>query len=160
MRVRDLRAYARDLGLRRISQLNKSELVRVIGEREETYMGDRRMIELKTRDGSLYVYLHNRGFQAPEIVSEAIKFARPRWGDESYALRIIVDQIIKGGRDQLLSYGLMLEPNVEDEYNGNKPSIVVDLVEQTLMVVDPYNDRDGAHLTVTPFGMVVSGVAR
>ena len=104
-------------------------------------MGDRRMIDLKTRDGSLYVYLHNRGFQAPAIVTEAITFAQPRWGDESYALRIIVDQIIKGGRDQVLSYGLMLEPNVEDEYNGNVPSIVVDLVEQTLTIVDRYNPK-------------------
>ena len=122
-------------------------------------MGDRRMIELKTRDGSLYVYLHNRGFQAPEIVTEAIKFAQPRWNDDSSALRIIVDQIMKGGRDQLLSYGLMLKPNVEDEYNGNVPSIVVNLVEQTLTIVDMYSDEEGAHLTETPFAMLVDEYA-
>ena len=117
-------------------------------------MGDRRMIELKTRDGSLYVYLHNRGFQAPEIVTEAIKFAQPRWNDDSYALRIIVDQILKGGRDQLLSYGLMLKPNVEDEYNGNTPSITIDLVKQQLTIVDQTDN--GTTLVNTPFDMLVS----
>ena len=104
-------------------------------------MGDRRMIDLKTRDGSLYVYLHSNGYAAPAIVSEAIAFAQPRWSDEAYALRIIVDQIIKGGRDQVLSYGLMLVPNVEDEYNGNVPSIVVDLVKQKFTCIDTHNPK-------------------
>ena len=110
-------------------------------------MGDRRMIDLKTRDGSLYVYLHSNGYAAPAIVTEAIEFAQPRWSDESYALRIIVDQIIKGGRDQVLSYGLMLEPNVEDEYNHNEPSLVVDLVEQKFTCIDNNNPKLNGTLT-------------
>ena len=110
-------------------------------------MGDRRMIELKTRDGSLYVYLHNRGYEAPAIVCDAIEFARPRWSDESYALRIMVDQIIKGGRDQHLSYRLMLKPNVEDEYNANEPSIIINLPDQTCEFIDRHDPKYNGTLT-------------
>ena len=80
-------------------------------------MGDRRMAEIVTEGGSLYVYSHSGGYMMAAKAEDAIKAAQPRWGDPSYATRIVVDQLIKDGRDSELGYGLMLKPNAEDEYN-------------------------------------------
>ncbi len=97
-------------------------------------MGDRRMAEIKTEDGSLYVYTHWQGYEFADIAKAAIKTAQPRWDDEPYATRIIVDQLTKDGRDTETGFGLMLKPNAEDSYNGDKPSVLIDLPGQTLTV--------------------------
>ena len=97
-------------------------------------MGDRRMAELKLNKGSIYVYSHWGGFGMPDDAVNAIRSAQPRWGDEPYAARIIVDQLTKGSRDEETGHGLMLGPDAEDEYNGDSPSIVIDLPNQTLKV--------------------------
>lgn len=98
-------------------------------------MGDRAMAEIKTGDGSLYVYTHWAGRKLPELAERAIIAAEPRWNDEAYAVRIIVDQLIKNGRDQVLGFGLMLRPNAEDEYNNNKPSVIIDLPKGSLEII-------------------------
>ena len=95
-------------------------------------MGDRAMAEIKTGDGSLYVYTHWAGHKLPELTEKAIIAAEPRWDDEAYALRIIVDQLTKDGRDGELGFGLMLKPNAEDEYNNDKPSVVIDIPQRSL----------------------------
>lgn len=107
-------------------------------------MGDRAMAEIKTEDGSLYVYTHYGGHDLPDMAKQAILFAKSRWGDEPYATRIIVDQLIKQGRDDTLGFGILLKPRAEDEYNNDKPSVVIDLVAQKLRVI-----RDKT--IVTPF---------
>ena len=98
-------------------------------------MGDRAIAEIKTGDGSLYVYTHWGGGNLPNDARNAVLTARPRWGDEPYATRIIVDQLTRGGRDKEIGYGLMLQPCAEDEYNGNNPSVVIDLPNRTLWSV-------------------------
>lgn len=89
-------------------------------------MGDRAMAEIRTSDGPLYVYVHWHGSTLPEMALEAVEAARPRLGDESYWVRIVVDQLTKDGRDQETGFGLMLKPNAEDEYNHDRPSVVID----------------------------------
>lgn len=101
-------------------------------------MGDRAMAEIKTEGGSLYVYTHWGGYRLAEDAKKAIKVAQPRWDDAPYATRILVDQLTRGGRDQETGYGLMLEPVAEDEYNRDKPSVVIDLIAQELTTI-----RDG-----------------
>ncbi len=98
-------------------------------------MGDRAMAEIKTEDGSLYVYTHWGGEVLPTMAKEAILQARPRWGDHPYATRIIVDQLTKSARDEETGFGLMVKPSAEDEYNHNKPSVVIDLVAQEILVI-------------------------
>lgn len=98
-------------------------------------MGDRRMAEIKTTDGSLFVYTHLAGTIMPQESIDAIYAAKDSWGDEPYATRIIVDQLTKSSRDQATGYGLMLTPNAEDSYNGHQPSIIIDLVERTFTVL-------------------------
>ncbi len=89
-------------------------------------MGDRRMAEIKTSEGSLYVYTHWQGSQLPEMAREAVKAAENRLGDEPYWVRIVVDQLTKDGRDQETGFGLLLKPLCEDEYNNDKPSVIID----------------------------------
>ena len=101
-------------------------------------MGDRRMAEIKTEEGSLYFYTHSTGFCLPNDAQQALKAAEGRKGDDSYALRIIVDQLIKsaGSRDSSLNSGLMFSPNAEDEYGGNPHSVVIDMVNWNVTSTD------------------------
>ena len=101
-------------------------------------MGDRRMAEIRTADGSLYIYTHSAGYYLPARAKEAIQWAKPRWNDHSYATRMIVDQLTKPGRDEQYGYGLMLAPNAEDEYNHDQPSVVIDLVAKELTISNGY----------------------
>lgn len=104
-------------------------------------MGDRRMAEIVTEDGSLYLYTHWSGYVFPEQAARAISSAESRWSDQYYAVRILIDQIFKGLRDEPTGGGIALKPVFEDEYHGDVPSVVIDLKAQTLTVID---DGDGA----------------
>lgn len=99
-------------------------------------MGDRRMAEIKTSDGSLYVYAHSEGYELPDLAREAVRRAQPRLGDEPYWTRIVVDQLTKTGRDRETGWGLMLKPTAEDEYNDDKPSVIIDASDGSVQVVD------------------------
>lgn len=98
-------------------------------------MGDRRMAEVKTSHGSLYVYTHWYGSEFPKMAREAVEAAKGRLGDESYWTRIVVDQLTKPGRDEETGFGLMLVPNAEDSYNGDTPSIVIDSKDGSVTVL-------------------------
>lgn len=98
-------------------------------------MGDRAMAEIKTNEGSFFVYTHQKGSCLPGMAREAIRKAKPRWLDMAYATRIIVDQLTKSGRDLEGGFGLMLKPNHLDDYNNDKPSVIIDLVERVLTVI-------------------------
>ena len=100
-------------------------------------MGDRRMAQIKTSNGSLYVYTHWHGYDWEDATRQAIVASESRWGDfsladESYALRVIVDQLTIPGRDDSTGYGLAFSPSFEDEYYGDKPSIVIDIPQLLL----------------------------
>lgn len=101
-------------------------------------MGDRAMAEIKTSEGSLYFYTHWYGNKLPKIAKTALKRASSRIGDDTYALRIVVDQLIAltGCRDQETGAGLMLLPSAEDEYNDDKPSVIIDLTENSVKVAN------------------------
>ena len=103
-------------------------------------MRDRRMVEIRARAGSLYIYTHWDGQSLPDIVNAAVQAAAPRWDDEPYCCRILVDQITKSGRDMETGWGLMLTPNAEDSYNHDQPSIIVDLVRGETTIRDHDNE--------------------
>jgi len=105
-------------------------------------MGDRAMAEIKTDGGSLFIYTHWGGYSLPENAKKAIVKAKPRWDDLPYATRIIVDQLIKEGRDEETGFGIMLNDNAEDEYNADKPSVIINLEDKTLKII-----RDGEKAT-------------
>jgi hypothetical protein len=103
-------------------------------------------------EGSLYVYTHWHGSEMPEMARAAIQAAKPRWGDEPYAARIIVDQLTKDCRDQETGFGLLLSPDAEDEYGAN-PSIIIDLPKRELVVMGkhPVGQSASANLSVENF---------
>ena len=106
-------------------------------------MGDKAMAEIKVEGGSFYIYTHWGGASLLKDAIEAILTARPRWNDTPYATRIIVDQLTKDGRDQETGFGLMLKPHAEDEYNNDKPSVIIDLLKQELRWMEwccPFQD--------------------
>jgi hypothetical protein len=93
------------------------------------------MAKLMLAEGSIYIYSHWSGHKLDELAKDAIVSAKGRWDDESYATHIIVDQITREGRDQELSWGLMVSPDAEDEYNGGNPSVIIDLAARVLTVI-------------------------
>ena len=92
-------------------------------------MGDRAMCEIKLEEGSIYFYTHWGGCDLDAVAENALEKAQPRITDEPYAARIIIDQLIKyaGGRDEETGSGIMLGPDAEDEYNGDSPSVIIDI---------------------------------
>ena len=100
-------------------------------------MGDRRIAQVITDKGTLYVYTHWCGEAFPRMAEAAILASEPRWDDHPYALRIIVDQLTKPGRDRELGFGLLFTLDAEDEYatqTMGRASIIIDLVGKTLTV--------------------------
>lgn len=98
-------------------------------------MGDRAMAEIKTQDGSIYVYTHWGGSDLPDTAKYAVSKAKPRWDDESYATHIIIDQLTREGRDSETGFGIMLKPDSEDSYNDDEPSVIIDLPNRTITVM-------------------------
>jgi len=103
-------------------------------------MGDRRIAKLITRrEGDvLFIYSHWSGYHLPQLVRDAYNQALGRLDDDSYWLRIMVDQITKSGRDGEYGWGLMLESRAEDEYNGDEASVILDasVTPPTLTIID------------------------
>ena len=95
-------------------------------------MGDRRMAEIKTKQGSLYLYTHHHGYSFPKMARKAVETAKPRLGDESYWVRIVIDQMTKEARDEETGFGIMLRPTAEDEYNNGNPSLIIDATTGTV----------------------------
>lgn len=100
-------------------------------------MGDRAMAEIKVGGNSLYFYTHWSGSKLPDAAQKAVERAMPRKGDDSYALKIVVDTLIMecGSRDSETGGGLMFAPNAEDEYNGDNPSVIIDAQHMTVHVI-------------------------
>ena len=90
------------------------------------------MAEVKTEGGSLFVYTHNSGKELPNDARAAIYAAEDRWDDPTYAARIVVDQLTSRSRDEDDGHGLMLAPAAEDDYNGGKPSVIIDILTRKL----------------------------
>ncbi len=88
------------------------------------------MAEIKTSEGSLFFYTHWHGLELPSIAKKALDEAAPRKTDYPYALRRIVDSLIRQteSRDAETGSGLLFKPDCEDEYNSDNPSVIIDLV--------------------------------
>lgn len=92
-------------------------------------MGDRAMAEIKVEDGSIFFYTHWGGHHLRLDAEAALEKAKPRLGDDSYSMKIVIDSLIEssGSRDSETGAGIMLKPNAEDEYNEDEPSVIIDL---------------------------------
>jgi hypothetical protein len=85
-------------------------------------MGARTNYTIITSDNpaqNINVYSHWDGYESEEILAQALIAATPRMGDTSYATRILIDQLTKGGRDSETGYGIYMGEHIthEEEYN-------------------------------------------
>lgn len=103
-------------------------------------MGDRGNVYIVQReefDRGIYLYTHWEGSILPQMLADALEVARPRWDDESYGTRILVDQIFKSHRDDETGAGISTYLT-DNEY----PILVVDFENQQV-----YEVRQGLEQT-------------
>lgn len=102
-------------------------------------MGDRIIYTIRQdKNLSINLYSHWGGYDRFVTLAKALKSAEPRWGDTSYAARIIVSQLI--GTDWASETGFGLWASDEGgNYGGDHPDIVINLVNKTV------EDETGTH---------------
>lgn len=88
-------------------------------------MGDRRQVIFE--DVNLWFYTHWGGHDLMNKLQNAIKVAKPRWGDRPYLLRIIISQLIGEGWNSETGCGLW-NHNIDTEYEDP----VVNITKQTV----------------------------
>lgn len=91
-------------------------------------MGDRANIYLvDTPDPShgIYLYTHWSGSGWPDELRKALERAKPRWGDDSYAARIIVSSVFANIHSDETGGGISTVIG-----DNSYPIIVVDLVSR------------------------------
>ena len=73
-------------------------------------MGARINFVFKTNLDEPYLVLYSHWGETEwrKDLAQALEFAKPRWTDDSYCLRIIIDQLTKDGRDSETGFGLFL----------------------------------------------------
>jgi hypothetical protein len=85
----------------------------------------------------IYVYLHWGGYDMPERVRSAIRHARERWHDDQYLTRILIDQITREERDQMIGAGVGLSMG-DNEY----PITIVDVGARTVAWASEGQERN------------------
>jgi hypothetical protein len=81
-------------------------------------MGARINFVFKTNLDEPYLVLYSHWGETEwrKDLAQALDFARPRWTDDSYCLRIIIDQLTKDARDSETGYGLFLAKQNELDF--------------------------------------------
>lgn len=91
-------------------------------------MGARTNFELKDSKGSVWLYSHWGGDTKAQDLADALAKAEPRWEDFSYAMRIVVSQLVGKDWDSETGYGLS---SYEAGEEGYEP-ICVDFANKTI----------------------------
>lgn len=79
-------------------------------------MGARTTWELKQNGETLSLYSHWGGESKLRDTKKALSAARPRWHDETYAMRIFVSHIVGEDWTSNTGYGLGLGCEFEEEF--------------------------------------------
>jgi hypothetical protein len=97
-------------------------------------MGARTNYTIVTTDNpaqNINVYAHWDGEESVANLQAAVRAAMPRINDVSYAVRIIIDQLTKHGRDSETGYGVYVgEVDHEEEYDYKE----INLINKTITV--------------------------
>ena len=96
----------------------------------------------KTNMNTPYLVLYSHWGETTwrEDLAKALDKARPRWNDDSYALRIIIDQLTKNSRDSETGYGIFLSPAEEIEILISP--VVIDMEEQQVSDIETDHSWD------------------
>ena len=92
------------------------------------------LFRINTGETCLVLYSHSGGITWRQDLALAIEKARPRWTDDSYALRIIIDQLTKDGRDSENGFGIFLCP--ADEIAILDFPVVINVQEQQVSDIE------------------------
>ena len=121
-------------------------------------MGDRRIAEIKTEEGSLYFYTHYTGFRMYFDALNALDTASPRREQQDYVLKIVIDYLIResNARDKETGAGisLSLKQIPVDDYSyeitgdiwSNEPTVLIDIRPKEWEVYDLLATADRAEL--------------
>lgn len=103
-------------------------------------MGDRANIKIVVEKDkpALFLYSHWNGAKLPKLLQDALRFAKGRWTDPSYCIRILIDQVAKDGRGQETGWGLSFSPD-DNEHN----LLVVDIEARTVNACQFSNAVEG-----------------
>lgn len=81
-------------------------------------MGARTNFELQDFKGSVWLYSHSGGDDKSSDFAEALEHARVRWGDTSYAIRMVVSYLIKDRVMEDTGFGLGSYEFGEESYDS------------------------------------------
>lgn len=95
-------------------------------------LGARTNFELKDSNGSIWLYSHWGGDDKVPTLAKALSAAEPRWDDFSYAIRIVVSQIVGHQWDSETGFGLSTFEAGEESYDP----ISVDFENKTVTYQD------------------------
>ena len=121
-------------------------------------MGDRRIAEIKTEEGSLYFYTHYTGFRMYFDALNALDTASPRREQQEYALKIVLDYMIaaSNARDNDANAGIWLSLKhmaiddyshlVTEDYMSNEPTVLIDIRPTVWEAYDLLSTADRAEL--------------
>jgi hypothetical protein len=84
----------------------------------------------ENNDTLIYLYSHWGESTWRNDLANALDQANPRWEDNNYCLRIIIDQLTKDGRDKETGYGIGIVQQSEIE-NMDYP-VLVNVLSQTV----------------------------
>jgi hypothetical protein len=108
-------------------------------------MGDRSVIGIRTSgESTLYLYSHWGGAEQGQDLASALLAAQPRWGDDWYATRIVVSQIIGNQWDKETGYGLSVGEFPHPDYD-----YIYEVDWDTKMVHKVYLDEYGSKISET-----------
>lgn len=121
-------------------------------------MGDRRIAEIKTEEGSLYFYTHWAGHDLYYDALKALDTASPRREQQDYVLKIVIDNLIResNARDRETGAGISLSLKqipaddysyeITGDYMSNEPTVLIDIRPKEWEVYDLLSTADRATL--------------
>ena len=102
-------------------------------------MGDRAVAGFRDNPETptIFIYQHWVNGEQSEVLAGALEASRPRWGDDSYATRICLSQIIGENWNGELGYGIYVGGTSHGADYGHV--LIVDWSRKMVMVCDNDN---------------------
>lgn len=106
-------------------------------------MGARTNFELQDSKGSVWLYSHSGGDDKSNDFAEALEHARVRWGDTSYAIRMVVSYLIKDSVMEDTGFGLGSYEFGEESYDALSANFISNTVsyEQEMFTFDEFINK-------------------
>ena len=106
-------------------------------------MGARTNFELQDSQGSVWLYSHWGGDNKSMDFAKALEHAIPRWGDTSYAIRMVVSYFIKDHIMEDTGYGITSYESGEESYDALSANFISNTVsyEQEVFTFEEFVKR-------------------